>query len=519
MPLFKKPTRWAAAAACALAAVAALPTVPAGAATAAGAPPVPERYRHQRLDWHPCASGSLECATMAVPRDWYHPDAGPDLRIEVSRRRAADASKRRGVLMMAAGGPGASGLGRPARLASYSPKLAEAYDIVSFDQRGVGASTRIVCSDQDTVDAFFGSGDLRDRSGAAVRQTFDRARGFVRDCVRNSGGLLPYITTDQAVHDMDLYRELLGEERISYFGPSYATFLGAYYATEFPRRVERVVLDSNIDFTGTWQSFLTGQPLSFQRRFEQDFLPWLAKNDTTYHQGRTPAEAKANYERLRAALHDHPLDIDGTVITPNHLDAAATDAIYNARQFGGLAALLGVLAHPDEAPAETRAAVARSFRHLMEANFFADFFAVTCGDTPWNRDSRYWVEQSAEATYDHPLAGARELTFASICANWPRSKAPRIKVTGEGLPPVLMLNSTNDPATYYEAAVRAHRGLAGSRLITVNGGDHGQFQNDNACVDAHVEAYLLNGTLPAGDTGCPGAPVPDPTPPHGGPAR
>lgn len=516
MPLFKKPARWAAAAMCALAAVAALPAVPAGAATAAVAPPVPERYRHQQLDWHPCASGSLECATMAVPRDWYHPDSGPDLRIEVSRRRASDAAKRRGVLMMAAGGPGASGLARPARLASYSPKLADAYDIVSFDQRGVGASTRVVCSDQDTVDAFFGSGDLRDRSSAAVRQTFDRARGFVHDCVRNSGGLLPYITTDQAVHDMDLYRQLLGEERISYFGPSYATFLGGYYATEFPRRVERVVLDSNIDFTGTWESFLTEQPMSFQRRFEQDFLPWLAKNDAAYHQGRTPAEAKARYEQLRAALHDHPLNIEGTVITPNHLDAATTNAIYNAQgQFEGLAALLGVLEDPDKAPAEARAAVAQNLKHLMGTDFFADYFAVTCGDTPWNRNSRYWVAKSAEATSSHPLAGARELTFASICANWPRSKAPHINVTGEGLPPVLMLNSTNDPATYYEAAVRAHRGLAGSRLVTVNGGDHGQFQNNNPCVDAHVEAYLLDGTLPAEDVGCAGTPLPDPATPRG----
>ncbi|ROQ99683.1 TAP-like protein [Streptomyces sp. 2132.2] len=514
MHLFKRPGRWLAAAACTLLAAAALPTGPASAAGAAGAAgrsaagpaiaPVPDRYRRQQLDWQPCAGGSLECASMSVPRDWYHPDSGPDLTIAVSRHRAADPAKRRGVLMMAAGGPGASGLPRPARLASYSPKLAAAYDIVSFDQRGVGASTKVVCSDQDEVDAMFGGAtDLRDRSAAAVRQTFDRAREFVRDCERASGALLPYITTDQAVHDMDLYRELLGAEQISYYGPSYATFLGAYYATGFPRRVERIVLDSNIDFTGDWQSFLTGQPMSFQRRFEQDFLPWLAANDATYHQGRTPEEAKASYERLRAALRDRPLDVEGTLVTPNHLDAAATSALYNEKQFADLAALLGFLEHPEQAPAQTRKAVADALRHPMSAEFVADFFSVTCGDTPWNRDGRYWVRESAEATRAHPLAGARELTYASVCANWPRSKAPRVKVTGEGLPPVLMLNSKNDPATYYEAAVRAHRGLAGSRLVTVEGGDHGQFQNGNACVDAYVEDYLLDGALPAGDSGCP----------------
>ncbi|MET9882047.1 alpha/beta hydrolase [Streptomyces sp. NPDC006430] len=507
MHVFKKPARWLAAAACGMLAAAALPTGAANAAAPGATPPVPGRYRHQVLDWRTCADGALECASMSVPRDWYHPDAGPSLSIEVSRRRAADPAKRRGVLMTAAGGPGASGLPRPARLAAYSPKLAQAYDIVGFDQRGVGASTRVVCSDQSKVDALFASADLRDRSTAAVRQTVERARDFVRDCRTASGGLLPYITTDQAVHDMDLYRQLLGVEKVSYYGPSYATFLGAFYATEFPRSVERVVLDSNIDFTGDWQSFLTGQPMSFQRRFEQDFLPWLAKNDATYHRGRTPEEARAGYERLRAALHEQPLDVEGTVITPNHLDAATTDALYNTDRFAALASLLGFLEHPDRAPAETRKAVAQQFAHPMRADFAADFFTVTCGDTPWNRDIGSWVKQSAEATRSYPLAGARELTFASICASWPRSKAPRIEVTGEGLPPVLMLNSKNDPATYYEAAVRAHRGLAGSRLVTVEGGDHGQFQNHNACVDAHVEAYLLDGALPAGDTTCP-APQP-----------
>ncbi|MCX5380573.1 alpha/beta hydrolase [Streptomyces sp. NBC_00091] len=510
MHLFTKTARRAAAAACGLLAVAALPAVPAHAATAAGAPAIPGRYAHQKLDWRPCDSGPLECASMSVPRDWYHPGRGPDLTIAVSRHRAADPAARRGVLMMAAGGPGASGLGRPAGLAAYAPKLAAAYDIVSFDQRGVGASTNVVCSGQEKVDALFGGGDLRDRSEEAVRATVERARDFVRDCRRNSGGLLPHITTDQAVHDMDLYRALLGTDKVSYYGPSYATFLGGYYATRFPHRVERVVLDSNIDFGGSWQDFLTGQPMSFQRRFEQDFLPWLAANDATYHRGRTPEEAKASYERLRASLRERPLDLEGTRVTPDHLDAATTSIIYNGDRFPDLAMLLGVLEDPGSAPPATRRALAQKLKHPMAAGFAADFFSVICSDTPWNRDSGYWVRRSEADSRAYPLAGARELTFTSICAAWPRSRAPRVEVTGKGLPPVLMLNSTHDPATYYEGAVRAHQRLAGSRLITVRGGDHGAYQAKNACVDRYVEEFLLDGRLPAADAACEGKPLPDP---------
>ncbi|MFD9789984.1 alpha/beta hydrolase [Streptomyces sp. NPDC059070] len=508
MRTFRNSTRWSVAAAAGLLAVSALPATAAPAPGAATAP-VPGRYLHQKLDWRPCDGGALECAPMAVPRDWRHPDAGPDLTVEVSRHRATGPGPRRGVLMMAAGGPGASGLDRPAGFAAHSPDLAAAYDVVGFDQRGVGASTRVVCSDQPTVDAFFAT-DLRDRSAPAVRATFERARSFVRDCRRASGDLLPYLTTDQAVHDMDLFRALLGAARISYYGPSYATFLGAYYATEFPGRVQRMVLDSNVDFSGSWEAFMTGQPLSFQRRYTEDFLPWLAARDAVYHQGRTPAEAAAGYERLRRSLRDHPLDLDGTRVGPDNLDVFATDSLYNTAGFAPLATALGVLARPEGADPAVRAALARRLQHPMDARFFADFFTVTCGDTPWNRSPDHWVRQSARETREHPLAGARELTFAAICASWPRAAAvPHIEVTGRGLPPVLMLNSEHDPATYYEGALRAHRALPTSRLVTVTGGgDHGQFQNGNACVDALVTGYLLDDRVPAGDTACAANPLP-----------
>ncbi|MGW7097892.1 alpha/beta hydrolase [Streptomyces sp. NPDC054838] len=80
-----------------------------------------------------------------------------------------------------------------------------------------------------------------------------------------------------------------------------------------------------------------------------------------------------------------------------------------------------------------------------------------------------------------------------------------------------MLNSTHDPATYYESAVRAHRGLAGSRLLTVDGGYRDQFQNRNPCVDARVAAFLLDGVPPAEDVRCAGGPLPEPASAPAGP--
>ena len=219
---------------------------------------VPARYAGQQLHWQPCdGQPELDCATMAVPRDWHHPDAGPDLAIAVSRHRTTDRAHRKGTLMEAAGGPGGQGLLRPMDLAQGAPTVAATYDIVSFDQRGVGRSTHAQCQTPEQFQQFL-AGDWRDRSPEAIDRLVANSRALVAGCVEHSGDLLPYLTTEQTVHDMDLFRSLLGEKKISYYGASYATMIGAYYGTLFPHRVERMVLDSNIGFEGTWEQYELG---------------------------------------------------------------------------------------------------------------------------------------------------------------------------------------------------------------------------------------------------------------------
>ncbi|WTT39600.1 alpha/beta hydrolase [Kitasatospora sp. NBC_00085] len=476
----------------------------AGASALPATPAVPARYAQQHLAWQPCAEEpSLECATMAVPRDWHHPAGGPDLTVAVSRHRVADPAQRRGTLLMAAGGPGGKGLLRPAGFVHDAPALGAAYDVVGFDQRGVGHSTQAVCQTPEEFQAFF-AGDFRDDSPAARDRVIANSRKLAADCEQRSGGLLPYLNTEQTARDIDLFRALLGERRITYYGPSYATMIGAYYATLFPQRVERMVLDSNIGFDGSWEQFQLGQPMSFQRRFEEDFLPWLAARDSTYHYGSTPAEAKARWEQRRAALHDNPL-VDGTLtIGPNQLDNGTIQGIYSRDNgFPLLATSLTALEDWPGADPAARATARRVFGEYLGPEFLVEFFSVTCNDTAWSRDLSVWAARGAENTARWPLVGARTLAFAAVCATWPAPTAPQVRVTGAGLPPTLMLNSVHDPATYYEAALSAHRALRGSRLVTVTGnGDHGQYPGPNTCVRDVVESYLLADRIPARDLTC-----------------
>ncbi|GAA1407624.1 alpha/beta hydrolase [Kitasatospora putterlickiae] len=481
-------------------------------ATPAGpaAPGVPARYAHQRLDWQPCTEeAALQCATMTVPRDWHHPGRGPDLTIAVSRHRASDPARRIGTLLTAAGGPGGKGLDRPATFVTHAPALGAAYDVVGFDQRGVGLSTHAVCQTPEEFQAFF-AGDFRDDTPADRARVIAASRGLAADCERRGEGLLPYLTTEQTARDLDLLRALLGERRISYFGPSYATRIGAYYATLFPRRVERMVLDGNTGFDGTWERFQQRLPMSFQRRFEEDFLPWLAARDSTYHYGTTAAEAKARWEARRAALHEHPV-VDGALtIGPNQFDNGAIQGVYRANNgFTQLATALAALDDWPNAEPAGRATARRVFGQYLDPEFLTEYFAVTCNDTPWTRDLSVWAERGAENTARWPLAGARTLAFSAVCAAWPAPTAPPVRVTGAGLPPTLMLNAVHDPATPIEAARSAHQALRGSRLVTVTGnGDHGQYPGPNPCVRATVESYLLAGTVPPGDLTCPSPEAP-----------
>ncbi|MFJ7912123.1 alpha/beta hydrolase [Kitasatospora sp. NPDC096204] len=492
-----------------VAAVLAALASPATAGAATGRDPgdadrAPARYTLQTLDWKPCAGQpALDCATMAAPRDWHHPGAGADLTIAVSRHRATDPAKRKGTLLMAAGGPGGTGLARPAFLAAGAPAVAAAYDIVGFDQRGVGESTRAVCQTPEEFQEFL-AGDYRDQSPAAIDRVIANSRKLAASCQERSGDLLPYLTTEQTAHDIDLFRGLLGERKLSYYGPSYASMIGAYYGTLFPHRVERMVLDSNIGFDGTWETYELGQPMSFQRRFDEDFTPWLAARDATYHWGSTPEQVRAHWERRRAALHDSPIVEGALTIGPNQLDSLTMSAIYRASDFPTLARLLTTLDTWQDADPATRAAAAKAYNSYLSPEFAAEYFAVTCNDTPWTRDLGTWIRRGAENTARWPLAGARTLAFSAVCAAWPVAPAPEVKVTGAHLPTTLMLNSVHDPATYYEAALGAHRALRGSRLVTVTGnGDHGQYPTSNACVSGAVERYLLDDTAPEHDLTCP----------------
>src|SRR5690349_22305729 len=263
---------------------------------------------HSTLRWHACTGqaaqqGVPDCTTLSVPVDYAKP-GGRRISLALDMVPAtAPRSQQQGVLLVNPGGPGGSGLPLAAEVAQgLSPGVAAQYDIVGFDPRGVGSSVPALSCDP----GFFAGvrPNYIPASHAAEQVLINRAKTYATDCGKKYGWLLPYMTSQDAARDMDAIRAAFGVSKINYYAFSYGTYLGQVYATLFPDRVRRMVLDSVVDPTGVWYTDNVDQDYAFQGRMEA-FFAWVAKYDGTYHLGRTPAQVQAAWYKARNRLLAH----------------------------------------------------------------------------------------------------------------------------------------------------------------------------------------------------------------------
>ncbi|WP_170223124.1 alpha/beta hydrolase [Nonomuraea turkmeniaca] len=517
-----------------------LPTPPAFAGEAAepDTTALAGPLARQQITWEPCGLGSvtaeqeaalrLACATVTVPRDWHDPKDGHTLQVRISRTVATGAD-RKGILLVNPGGPGGSGLSLAPYVALAGPAVGEHYDVIGFDPRGVGQSTPLWCS--VTFDS-------------EIHNTNDKiTQAKVAGC--RSTELTKYITTEQTTYDMDFIRGLLGEPTMNYLGYSYGTWLGTWYAATFPGKVNRMVLDSvaAVD-SPTLQQTWDLQPLTRDRAFQEQLMPYVARHDDVYGRGTDPMAIRQLWERaggtrlgmgpfmfgwyilgalydtenygVAAAAVDYVIDYyeQWNGWTPEQLLADATAKLLARPELTA-----GQRAYVEEAAAKARAALkagAKPAESASEYTYDVDyvFEAIRCQDGQWNQNVGYWRAFSDRLTRDAPLV-APYMQDPPACAYWPTTNAMPA-VDQKTFPKVLMLQSELDVATAYEGALSAARHLPGARMISVdNEGSHGVFPYYTTCVDDRVHAYLLDGVLP-GDkfTACQAVPLPGETTVH-----
>ncbi|MFE0416355.1 alpha/beta hydrolase [Streptomyces tendae] len=495
--------------------------------------------RNQSLTWKDCpapapiqgggeAPGALpdgtrwQCATLRTPLDWKNP-SGESMDLALIRARAAgDPDDRIGSLLFNFGGPGGSGVATLPGLAPDYEKLRTRYDLVSFDPRGVGNSAGVRCLDaglpsEEEIDNTPDDGG--DETNALVR--FNRETAAA--CEKNSGDVLAHVGTTQAAQDMDLMRQVLGDEKLHYFGISYGTELGGVYAHLFPEHVGRAVLDGVVDPTDDLMEEALAQAGGFQLAFEH-FAAWCARQGCTL--GDDAEDIVDLVVGLEAALDDTPLPTsDDGELDGDALVEAISGALYRQDYWPALRVGL-------EAAADDNGEVLRDLAEALgqhgrggdtdddstdgttpeESNEDDAFRAITCDDS----SSRYTVADVLSRLPDFleasPLFGPGLAWSALSCDGWPVPGAARHpEVSAPGAPPVLLVGNTGDPATPYEGAARMAERLGkdvGVEL-TYEGEGHGAYDSGNTCVQDTVNAYLLTGTLPKPGTVCEAEPLPE----------
>ena len=470
---------------------------------------------HSTLHWHACTGqaaqqGVPECTTLSVPVDYAKP-GGRRISLALDMIPAtAPKSQQQGVLLVNPGGPGGSGLSLAAEVAQgLSPDVAAQYDIVGFDPRGVGSSVPALSCDP----GFFAGPrpNYVPANPAAEQVLINRAKTYAADCGKRFGWLLPHMTTQDTARDMDAIRAAFGVSKINYYAFSYGTYLGQVYATLFPDRVRRMVLDSVVDPTGVWYADNVDQDFAFQGRMEA-FFAWVAKYDSTYHLGSTAAQVQSAWYRARNRLLAHP--VNGT-IGADEFDDTFLQGGYLDELWPGFAQALS--SYLNDGQAGDLISQYQGYGKQGE-NEFAVYNAVQCSDVGWPRNWSFWTSDTERIYAKAPFQAWDNAWFNAACAFWPvQGPAKPLQIKGTGLPGILMLQGTLDPATPYAGAQDAHKLLPSARMVVVKGGgNHGQSmeQPSNSCVQGYLNAYLATGALPSNpgtvNATCPAVPAPAP---------
>jgi pimeloyl-ACP methyl ester carboxylesterase len=470
---------------------------------------------HATLHWHSCSGelateGVPDCTMLSVPLNYADP-GGRHISLALDMVPAtAPQSQQQGVMLVNPGGPGGDGLPLAAEVAQgIRSSVAADYDIVGFDPRGVGSSVPALSCDP----SFFAGvrPNYIPANSAAEQVLINRAKMYANDCEQKFGWLLPYMTTEDVARDMDSIRAAFGVAKVNYYAFSYGTYMGQVYATLFPSRIRRMVLDSTVDPTGVWYTDNVDQDYAFQGRMEA-FFAWVAKYDGTYHLGSTAAQVQAAWYRARNQLLAHPVDqmIGADEFDDTFLEGGYLDELWPV--------LAQALSSYDNSGQTSDLITQYEANGTQGENEFAVYNAVQCSDVNWPRSWAYWTADTEMIYSKAPFQAWDNAWFNASCAFWPvQGPVKPLQIKGAGLPGILMLQGTLDPATPYAGAQDAHKLLPSARMVVVEGGgNHGQSleQPSNSCVQGYLNSYLATGALPKApglvNATCPA--VPDPTP-------
>ncbi|HNJ96582.1 MAG TPA: alpha/beta hydrolase [Ilumatobacteraceae bacterium] len=450
--------------------------------------------RPGEISWSNQGDG-MEEGWLEVPLDYAHPE-GETVRLYLARHKAVDTANRIGSLLVNPGGPGYGGSGLAFSAEGiYGQDLLDRFDIIGWDPRGTGFSEPAIdCVDD--YDQYFGLDSSPD-TPAERQALIDAGTKFGEGCVERNGDLLKFVSTADTARDMDAIRQALGEDKITYFGFSYGSELGATWATMFPDTVRAAVLDGAVDPTVGYLQQNIQQAAGFEATFDTFLAQCSAAPGCAFHNG---GDAEGAFDRLSADIDAQPLtvDPDRTPVTQGVLMTAVADAMYDPSYWPTLEQALADLQDGDGEAVlalydDYYGRYGEEWDDALEA-----YFAIGCLDDPGSTGPDDLYSHEAEFAAAAPRLGRGWMAELTFCSVWPVPSVGQVEITGKGAGPILVVGTTGDAATPLESSRNMAHALEDGRLVVVGADQHTGY-GVNRCVDTTVDDYLVDPTTPLSD--------------------
>jgi pimeloyl-ACP methyl ester carboxylesterase len=453
--------------------------------------------RVRRAAFSKCAGG-LECAMVKVPLDPSNP-TGSKISIQISRRKAAKKSQRIGVLVINPGGPGATAASAVRDAERYvSQSVLDRFDLVGVDPRGTAKSTKIGCAVPSVpisqVAKFVTAEDAK-----KVQEQYAKIGEI---CLESANDLLPYINTTTNAHDLEAVRIALGENRISFLGMSYGTYVGAVYQSLFPDHTRSMVLDSALDPTRFGVSqFL--DPVSAAETALDDFLAACTNGSLEPCAFNDGSDLKERFNTVRKkAAEGSEKDLGAT-----NFDLGVASLI-GLRRAGWpvLATALSELA-ADRKPTfalrpEDSSPTSTEDRSTLGGFSSGTNIATNCRDGILPMDESAFQELLDSLPAIGPRFTGTNSSFGSVltCVDWPFGPVPQTALAS-GAASTLVVGNRWDlttPVTWSKSVASQ----LGAAFIQRNGGGH-VASDKSACIREITAKFFIDGAIPSPDTSCP----------------
>ena len=450
------------------------------------------------IAWKDCGGG-FQCGTLDVPLDYDHPDARK-ISLSLLRARAKDTANRIGSVLLNPGGPGESGIEFLRGDVSSLNGLNQRFDLVTWDPRGVAASTPVTCIDGPQLDRYLALDTVLD-DPQEKQDAIQAMKDFAAGCQKRSGDLLPFMDSASTARDMDQIRIAVGDDKLTYLGFSYGTYIGQWYAHLFPTKIRALSLDGIVDPTVPANDSLLAQTVGFEQNLQAFVTNCRASSTCGY--GRT-GDPGAKLLALMQRLDSNPIKVGGRELTRALAMTGVLVSLYDQSLWRYLDQGLTAAENGD---GRVLMLLADAYNHRSSDGTYSNLFngafhSAYCLDWPVPGDIAEYDKLGPAFTKASALFGPWSQYANLQCGYWPvKPRNGQAALTVQGAPPILLVGGTNDPATPYAEAVAVSKQIQGSVLLTRQGNGHTSYDS-SSCAHAAEDAYLISLRLPAAGTVC-----------------